>query len=225
MNKILLVEDDQSLGYILKEYLQMHDYEVAWKQDGEAGLKAFKASPFDICILDVMMPKIDGFELAGEIKKINKAVPVVFLTAKSLKIDKLKGFKTGCDDYITKPVDEEELIARIGAILRRSNPEPASTNDNYKIGTYTFCVSKQQLKRNDQIDQLTEKESKILTMLCAEKGQLVERNRILKALWGESDYFKRRSMDVFIYKIRKHLSDDPSIKISNIHSKGFILED
>jgi DNA-binding response OmpR family regulator len=225
MNKILLVEDDQSLGYILKEYLQMNDYEVAWQQDGEAGLNAFKASRFDICILDVMIPKIDGFELASEIKKINKAVPVVFLTAKSLKIDKLKGFKTGCDDYITKPVDEEELIARIGAILRRSNPEPLAVSDNYKIGTYTFCTSKQQLKRNDNIAQLTEKESKILTMLCLKKGELVERDRILKALWGESDYFKRRSMDVFIYKIRKHLSDDPSIKISNIHSKGFILED
>lgn len=225
MNKILLVEDDQSLGYILKEYLQMNDYEVVWRQDGEAGLNAFKASQFDICILDVMIPKIDGFELANEIKKINKAVPVVFLTAKSLKIDKLKGFKTGCDDYITKPVDEEELIARIGAILRRSNPEPLATSDNFKIGTYTFCISKQQLKRNDKIEQLTEKESKILTMLCAEKGQLVERDRILKALWGESDYFKRRSMDVFIYKLRKHLSDDPAIKISNIHSKGFILED
>lgn len=225
MNKILLVEDDQSLGYILKEYLQMNDYEVAWQQDGEAGLNAFKASQFDICILDVMIPKIDGFELANEIKKINKTVPVVFLTAKSLKIDKLKGFKTGCDDYITKPVDEEELIARIGAILRRSNPEPLSVSDNYKIGTYTFCTSKQQLKRNDNVEQLTEKESKILTMLCSEKGQLVERDRILKALWGESDYFKRRSMDVFIYKLRKHLSDDPSIKISNIHSKGFILED
>lgn len=225
MKKILLVEDDQNLGYILKEYLQLNDFKVEWLKDGIAGLKAFHAADFDICILDVMMPKKDGFDLATDLKMLDPNIPIIFLTAKSLKVDKLKGFKAGCDDYIIKPVDEEELIARINAVLRRSNPEPTEYNHYFIIGSYSFDNIKQQLSRNNSVQHLTEKESKVLTMLCAKKGDLVERDKILKALWGESNYFKRRSMDVFVSKLRKHLSNDRSIKINNIHGRGFILED
>lgn len=224
MNRILLVEDDKNLGYILKEYLQMHDFKVDLSEDGELGLKLFESNTYDLCILDVMMPKKDGFTLAGDIKKINADIPLIFLTAKSLKVDKLKGFKAGCDDYIVKPVDEEELIARINALLRRSQPSDKNNNSVFNIGAYVFDPKNQKLKMGSEEIMLTEKESDILQMLCSEMGQLVERTKILNALWGENDYFSRRSMDVFISKLRKHLHNDPKVKITNVHGKGFLLE-
>jgi two-component system OmpR family response regulator len=224
MNKILLVEDDQNLGYILKEYLQMHDFKVDLSEDGELGLKLFESNRYDLCILDVMMPKKDGFTLAGDIKKRNPDIPLIFLTAKSLKVDKLKGFKAGCDDYIVKPVDEEELIARINALLRRSQPADKNNTSVFNIGAYIFDSKNQKLKLGSDEIILTEKESDILQMLCAEMGQLVERTKMLKELWGENDYFSRRSMDVFISKLRKHLCQDPKVKITNVHGKGFLLE-
>lgn len=223
MNHLLLIEDDKSLGYILQEYLQMHDFKVTWAKDGEEGLNEFKKQSFDLCILDIMMPKIDGFTLAEEIKEANPTMPLIFLTAKSLKIDKLKGFKVGGDDYIVKPVDEEELIARIQAVLRRSgNLKP--TLEKYSIGSFEFNARNQLLDGNGESIHLTQKESKVLEMLCTDMGNLVERDVILKALWGETNYFKRRSMDVFISKLRSYLKSDTSVKITNVHGKGYILE-
>lgn len=225
MNRILLVEDDQNLGYILKEYLQMNDLAVEWVKDGEAGMEAFESSKFDLCILDIMMPKKDGFEVAKEIKAISPNMPLIFLTAKSLKIDKLKGFKAGCDDYIIKPVDEEELIARIHAVLRRSN-SLRKVKDQYRIGSFTFDPKCQKLESDAATEpiQLTQKESKVLHMLCISYGELVESDHILKELWGQNDYFKRRSMDVYISKLRKYLSVDSNVKVTNVHGKGYILE-
>ena len=224
--QILLVEDDNNLGYILKEYLGMYEFEVTWAKDGEAGLNTYKTGKFDLCVLDVMMPKMDGFTLAEEIKAIAPNLPIVFLTAKSLKVDKLKGFKVGADDYIVKPVDEEELIARINAIIKRSsNNILKNTSSEFTIGSYVFDFQNQTLFREDKKQGLTTKEAEILRQLCLHKGKLLDRKVTLKQLWGETDYFNRRSMDVFISKLRKYLSDDPNIKITNVHGKGFILED
>ena len=224
--QILLVEDDSNLGYILKEYLSMHDFEVVWSKDGESGLEAFKTGSFDLCVLDVMMPKMDGFTLAEEIRALRPNIPVIFLTAKSLKIDKLKGFKIGADDYIVKPVDEEELIARINAIIKRSavNVEK-NAESTFEIGSFTFDFSTQTLVRDGHKQNITTKEAEVLRQLCLHKGKLLDRKVTLKQLWGETDYFNRRSMDVFISKLRKYLRADPNVKISNVHGKGFILED
>ena len=224
MNKLLLIEDDPSLGYILKEYLQMHDFSVEWAQDGEAGLAAFHQGTFDLCILDIMMPKKDGFAVAEEIKGTQPQLPLIFLTAKALKIDKLKGFKLGADDYLVKPVDEEELIARIHAVLRRSGGAPLSMSETFALGSFTFHTQNQTLTWQGHTQHLTPKESKVLEMLCAGHGDLVARDAMLKALWGESNYFKRRSMDVFISKLRKYLEADPTVKIVNVHGRGYLLE-
>ncbi|MEO9484440.1 MAG: response regulator transcription factor [Ekhidna sp.] len=223
MITILLIEDDNSLGYILKEYLQMHDFFVVWAKDGEEGLEKFNNGNFDICIVDVMMPKRDGFSLAVEIKTTDPQMPLIFLTAKSMKIDKLKGFKVGCDDYIVKPVEEEELIARIQAVLRRSG-NIRSSKERYTIGRFDFHAKNQVLTLNEASIHLTQKESKVLEMLCEDMGELIERDSILKSLWGDNSYFKRRSMDVFISKLRKYLEADPEVRITNVHGKGYILE-
>jgi DNA-binding response OmpR family regulator len=222
--KILLVEDDQNLGYVLKEYLQMHEYQVTLARDGEAGYQAFESAEFDLCLLDVMMPKKDGFTLAIEIKKLDPVIPIVFLTAKSLKVDKLKGFKIGADDYIVKPVDEEELIARIQAITKRVTHAEQPPQEIYELGKYTFDYCNQILLFNGVKRSITMKEANILKALCDHQGRILDRKATLKSLWGESDYFNRRSMDVFISKLRKYLSQDSSIAIRNVHGKGFILE-
>lgn len=226
MSSILLVEDDNNLGYILKEYLQMHDFEVDWTKDGEEGLKAFRLGKFDICILDVMMPKMDGFALADKLKALDPTIPLIFLTAKSMKIDKLKGFKAGADDYIVKPVDEEELIMRIRAVLRRSGQQSAATvTENYQIGSYSFHLKNQQLAHGGEVQRLTKKEARVLQLLCDAKGELVESDKILREVWGENTYFNRRSMDVYISKLRKYLSADENVKIQNMHGSGYILEE
>jgi DNA-binding response OmpR family regulator len=201
----------------------MNELQVEWVKDGEEGIEKFDSARFDLCILDIMMPKKDGFEVAQEIKSKNPEMPLIFLTAKSLKVDKLKGFKAGCDDYIVKPVDEEELIARIHAVLRRSN-NLRQVKNSYQIGMFTFDPKSQKLNSDENSIQLTQKESKILHMLCISAGELVESDYILKELWGQKDYFKRRSMDVFISKLRKYLEADPNVKIANVHGKGYILE-
>jgi DNA-binding response OmpR family regulator len=224
MHTILLVEDDNSLGYILKEYLQMHEFTVVLAKDGEEGLTVFNRMPVDLCILDVMLPKKDGFTLAHEIKQQNEKMPVIFLTSKALKIDKLKGFKLGADDYILKPVDEEELIARIEAVLRRANPQQQkSETEIFTIGKYIFDYPNQILQLDDKKQTLTVKEAGVLKLLCEHKGKILDRKNALKEVWGVSDFFTRRSMDVFISRLRKYLSEDPSVKIKNIHSKGYVL--
>lgn len=225
MYRILLAEDDNTLGYVLKEYLELHRFAVELAKDGEAALLAFHRSPFDICILDVMLPKKDGFTLAAEIKQFNKQVPFIFLTARSLKIDKLKGFNIGADDYIVKPVDEEELIARVNAVMRRvADRTNESVNDQIAIGNYIFDYANQVLILGDQKQSMTVKEAAMLKLLCEHRSRILDRKQALKTLWGESDYFTRRSMDVFISHLRKYLSQDPSVKIKNVHGKGYVLD-
>ncbi|MEQ8906877.1 response regulator transcription factor [Ekhidna sp.] len=221
---VLLAEDDKNLGYLIKEYLLMNGYEVQLACDGEEGLELFNRSTFDICILDVMMPKVDGFVLASEIRKLDESVPIVFLTAKALKVDKLKGFNIGADDYLIKPIDEEELAARIQAILKRSNRSDIATGRTYDIGKYLFDYSNQRLIIEGNEIALTQKETEILKALCDHQGKILDRNNALKEMWGKNDYFNRRSMDVFISRLRKYLSKDRAISIKNIHGRGFILK-
>ncbi|MEO9873046.1 response regulator transcription factor [Ekhidna sp.] len=227
MGNILLVEDDDSFGYILKEYLEMNDFRVTLAKDGEDGLKTFQRSSFDLCLLDVMMPLKDGFTLAKEIREADPDIPFMFLTAKALKVDKLKGFRLGCDDYIVKPIDEELLIARIKALIKRacSDADVLDRVTHYHIGHYSFDFNNQALTFEDHIQRLTEKEAKLLQLLCEHKHSVLERNKALKSVWGHSDFFNRKSMDVFIHKLRQYLKKDPSVQIVNIHGKGFILED
>lgn len=224
-SNILLVEDDSNFGYILKEYLEIHDLNVTLAQDGNEGLQAFEKGFFDLCILDVMMPVKDGFTLAQDIRAVDPDIPFIFLTAKALKIDKLKGFKLGCDDYVVKPIDEELFIARIKAIIKRTTNNHSSNGNLFKIGEYNFDFSNHSLERYGQTHRLTEKEARILLMLCERKNEVLDRRKALKSIWGESDFFNRKSMDVFIHKLRKYLEEDSSIRITNVHGKGFVLED
>ena len=224
--KILLMEDDAVLRYALKEYLELEEYVVETAEDGEVGVKLFKEKIFDLCIIDVMMPKKDGFTAAKEIQKENPFVPFLFLTARSMKVDKLKGFKIGADDYLVKPVDEEELIARIEVILRRRKDILQIKSKEWQIGTYTFKpASRRLMVQQENYITLTEKETRLLEMLCKKKGTLLKREDALLQIWNGKDYFNRRSMDVHIARLRKYLRNDPNIKITNVHSKGFILED
>lgn len=223
---LLLVEDNETLGYILKEYLEMKNLQVTLERDGKAGLKAFKKHAYDLCILDVMMPEMDGFTLAAELRAIEPGIPIIFLTAKALKVDKLKGFNIGADDYIVKPVDEEELLARIKAILRRTkNGSDHPKTLSYEIGDYQFDFSNQKLIRAGKEQILTEREAQLLRLLCENKGKLLSRRQVLNTLWNNNDYFTRRSMDVFISRLRKYLSEDSNIKINNVYGSGFILTD
>lgn len=225
MGKILLVEDDESFGYILKEYLEINDFSVTLATDGQDGLKHFQRSTFDLCLLDVMMPLKDGFTLAKEIRDEDPEIPFIFLTAKALKVDKLKGFRLGCDDYIVKPIDEELLIARIKALIKRASAERLNGKAHYQIGRYSFDFNNQALTFEKETKRLTDKEAKILQLLCENKHEVLDRNKALKSVWGQSDFFNRKSMDVFIHKLRQYLKDDPSVQIVNVHGKGFILEE
>jgi len=222
--KILLAEDDENLGTLLREYLIAKGFKTDLFVNGELALAGFKKNKYDICILDVMMPKMDGFALAREIKKINSAMPYIFLTAKSLKEDVIEGFSVGADDYITKPFSMEELMFRIKAILRRMSTNNSSeTNETYQIGEYIFDSQKQLLEHNKKQLKLTTKESELLKLLCNNKNNVLERNFALKTIWQEDSYFNARSMDVYITKLRKYLKDDSSIQILNIHGKGYKL--
>lgn len=223
---ILLVEDDKNLAFVLTDYLSISGYNIQHAEDGVAGLELFKNGRFDICILDVMMPLKDGFTLAEEIRVINETVPIIFLTAKTMKEDKIRGFKTGGDDYITKPFSTEELSLRIDAILRRTrysllNGEKETV---YSLGKYTFDYSNQILKGPSGEKRLTKKEAEVLRLLCINKNKILRREIALKMIWGEDDYFMGRSMDVYITKLRKFLSEDPAVNITNIHRTGFMLE-
>ncbi|MBO6189656.1 MAG: response regulator transcription factor [Alloprevotella sp.] len=221
--KILLCEDDENLGMLLREYLQAKGYETTLCPDGEAGYRAFMRDKFDICVLDVMMPKKDGFSLAKDIRLNSEDTPIIFLTAKTLKEDILEGFKIGADDYITKPFSMEELTMRIEAILRRMRVRKNRDRSLYQIGSYTFDTQKQTLTRGEVTEKLTTKESELLGLLCANMNDILQREFALKTIWIDDNYFNARSMDVYITKLRKHLKQDPTVEIINIHGKGYKL--
>ncbi len=224
---ILLVEDDPNLSLVVQDYLEIIGYKTTICKDGEEGYKQFVKENYDLVILDVMMPKKDGFTLASDIRKVDSQTPIIFLTAKSLKEDRIKGFHSGCDDYISKPFSTEELSLRIEAILRRCIPLSKNANklpQLFKIGEYTFDCKNMNLRFGEEEKSLTRKESSLLKLLCEHKNNLLTREKALKVVWGNDDYFIGRSMDVFITKLRKHLKEDPSISITNIHGTGFKLE-
>jgi DNA-binding response OmpR family regulator len=224
--KILLVEDDTSLGFLLVDFLESNGFEVKLYRDGESGINGYKAGDFDFCIFDVMLPGIDGFSLAKRVRAENKNIPIIFLTARSMKKDKIKGFDLGGDDYITKPFDEDELLCRINAIINRYNIQPDEKNfkDQFEIGKYTFDYKNQLLTIENQSRRLTKKESEVLRQLCLSVNEIVTRDAILFSIWGDNDYFIGRSLDVFIAKLRKYLSDDPGVRINNIPKVGYVLE-
>lgn len=223
--KILLIEDDPNLGFILQENLELQGYAVERCADGEAGLQAFLKQTFDLCLLDVMLPKKDGFTLARELRKTSQEMPIIFLTAKSLKEDRIEGFKIGGDDYITKPFSMEELVLRIQAVLRRSKAAPfeKETASSFQIGSYIFNAEQQTLQHGEESQKLTAKEAELLRLLCLHMNEVLEREVALKLIWGEDNYFNARSMDVFISKLRKYLAADERIEIRNVHGKGFRL--
>jgi DNA-binding response OmpR family regulator len=221
--RIFLCEDDENLGMLLKEYLQVKTFVVDLFPDGDAGAKGFPKEKYDLCILDVMMPKKDGFVLAQEIRAVNTEIPIIFLTAKTMKEDILEGFKIGADDYISKPFSMEELLLRVEAILRRVSTKKPSKEGPYTIGQFTFDPQKQVLSGKSESVKLTTKESDLLSLLCENVNQVLERNYALKKIWGVVDYFNARSMDVYITKLRKLLKDDPNVEIMNIHGKGYKL--
>ncbi len=222
--RIMLAEDDENLGILLKEYLKAKNFETELFPDGDKAFKSFQSNLYDICILDVMMPIKDGFTLAKEIRETNKEIPIIFLTAKSLKDDVLHGFKLGGDDYITKPFSMEELLFRIEAILRRTKSDAKLSGQTvYKLGKYTFDVQKQSLNSDDNSHKLTTKESELLKLLCDNINDILERNYALKTIWIDDSYFNARSMDVYITKLRKYLKDEPAVEILNVHGKGFKL--
>ena len=221
--KILLCEDDENLGMLLREYLQAKGFTTELCADGELGYKAFLKTKFDICVLDVMMPKKDGFTLAKEIRNSNQEIPIIFLTAKTLKEDILEGFKIGADDYITKPFSMEELVFRIEAIIRRTKGKKNKESTVYRIGQFTFDTQKQLLCLGDEQRKLTTKENELLALLCSHANEILQRDFALKTIWIDDNYFNARSMDVYITKLRKHLKDDAQIEIINIHGKGYKL--
>ncbi|MGB0423708.1 MAG: response regulator transcription factor [Flavobacteriales bacterium] len=222
-SKILLVEDDFNLGFVIQDLLKMNQYIVHLSKDGKEGLMQFNKESYDLCLLDVMMPKKDGFSLAKDIRKINPSMPIIFLTAKGMAEDKVEGFKSGADDYITKPFNNDEFLLRIAALLRRSKADFDSKHDQFSIGTYTFKTNSFELDHGDTSRKLTKKEAEILKLLCKHKGQVLERELVANLVWGDDSYFVGRSMDVFITKLRKYLSDDPEVSIDNVHGVGFKL--
>ncbi len=223
--KILLAEDDINLGKILKPYLEAKNFSVDLFLNGEEALMAFQKKEYDIIILDVMMPVMDGFTAASHIRKTDKKVPIIFLTAKSLEQDKLEGFEIGADDYITKPFNMELLLARINAILRRinANKESGDDKDVFTIGKYKFDYIHQELKIGNKSQKLTSKESELLRLLCQHENETLDRRVALNRIWKDDSYYNARSMDVYITKLRKYLKEDPAIQIINVHGVGFKL--
>lgn len=228
-NRILLVEDEQNFGDVLRSYLEMHDFDITLAKDGVAGLEAFRKGVFDLCILDVMMPKKDGFTLAGDIRELDGDIPIIFLTAKNMKEDVLQGFKIGGDDFISKPFNSEVLLARIHAILKRSLGKMAVEENEakeYEIGNYKFNFPLRLLTFNGDestTEKLSPKEAELLKMFAQRLNEVVPRGEALKKIWGEDSYFTARSMDVFVTKLRKYLKNDEDLEIVNIHGNGFQL--
>ncbi len=229
-SKILLVEDDQNFGDVLRSYLELHDFEVHLATDGLQGLSMFKKDNFDLCIFDVMMPKMDGFTLGKEVRKINSTIPFVYLTARNMKEDILEGFKIGADDYLSKPFNAEELLYRIQAILKRSTatPEKEDETKDFVIGKYHFNFPLRKLvfdpeNPENPVEKLSPKEAQLLKMFCLKMNDILPRSEALQKIWHEDTYFTARSMDVFVTKLRKYLRQDENIEIVNIHGNGFQL--
>lgn len=229
MSKILLVEDDQNFGDVLKSYLEMHDFDVNLATDGDMGFQAYKGDKYDLCILDVMMPKKDGFSLAREIREKDSDTPIIFLTAKTLKEDVLEGFKIGADDYISKPFNSEELLYRVQAVLKRSGGKKDPNEDikEFELGKFHFNYPLRELTYNNgeqsSMNKLSPKEAHLLRMFCIFKNDVLPRSEALTKIWGEDNYFTARSMDVFVTKLRKYLAADENLEIVNIHGNGFRL--
>lgn len=223
--KVLLVEDDENLGFVTSDNLEVAGYKVTWKKNGQEGFDAFCKGDFDICLLDVMLPIKDGFTLAKEIRAINQQTPIIFLTAKSLDQDKITGFKIGGDDYVTKPFNIDLLILRIQALIKRSIPFSGTQEDSFTLGKLKFSYSEQNITDGQTVEKLSNKEAEILRLLCLNKNSVLSREMALKIIWGENDYFKGRSMDVFIARLRKVLKMDETVEIINVHGKGFQLKD
>lgn len=223
--KILYAEDDEVLAFVTKDNLELEGYEITHCSDGNQALDAFKKESFDLCLLDVMMPEMDGFTLGNQIRTHNLQVPIIFLTAKSLKEDKIKGLRLGGDDYITKPFSIEELILKIEVFMKRKNiSSPTLSNQNeFHLGQFLFDYKNLLLTSGEEERQLTQKEADLLHFLIVNKGEIVKRSDVLKSIWGDDDYFLGRSLDVFISRLRKYLSADTSIEIKNVHGVGFKL--
>lgn len=221
---IFLVEDDLSFGAVLKSYLEINDFDVEWIDDGQFAVSQFNKGTFDICILDVMLPNVDGFTIGAEIKKVNPGIPVLFLTAKNMRDDVLQGYRIGADDYITKPFDTEVLIYKIKAILKRGNGTTEKESEFYQIGSYTFDYNLRIIEHENSKQKLSPKEAELLKMLCDNQNKLLPRETALKKIWGDDGYFTARSMDVYLTKLRKLFADDQTIEIRNIHGSGFMLE-
>ncbi|MBN1253259.1 MAG: response regulator transcription factor [Bacteroidales bacterium] len=224
MSKIFLVEDDLSFGSVLKSYLELDDFSVNWINDGLEAVSAFEPNIYDICILDVMLPNLDGFSIAKKIKLIQNDIPLIFLTAKSLKEDFVEGYKIGADDYITKPFDSELLLYKIRAILKRDSSIKEKEQIKFEIGEFYFDYFSRIIKHDDKIKKLSPKEADLLKLLCINKNKILSRSEALLKIWGDDNYFTTRSMDVYITKLRKYLKDDKLIEIENIHSSGFRLK-
>jgi len=222
---ILLTEDDPNLGMLLRDYLEAKGYRVSLAVNGKKGYELFNQGNFDMCILDVMMPVKDGFTMAEEIRQTDKNIPIIFLTAKTMKEDKQRGFETGADDYITKPFSMDELLMRMNAILRRTQVDVnrLQKQEPIKVGEFMFDFDTQVLSRNGEKRKLTTKENDLLQLLCANRYDILDRNYTLNRIWGDDNYFNSRSMDVYIAKLRKYLSEDPEIELVNVHGKGFKL--
>ncbi|MBN2682672.1 MAG: response regulator transcription factor [Bacteroidales bacterium] len=222
--KIFLVEDDINFGAVMKSYLEMNDYSVVWIKDGKDAIMAFRSDNFDLCILDVMLPHVDGFTIAGKIKEIDDEIPIIFLTAKTLKSDILEGFKKGADDYITKPFDSDVLILKIRAILKRNSKSKEDIEfEEFNLGKYVFNYRHRFISFQGNSQKLSPKEAELLKMLCLKLNEVLDRQEALKKIWKEDSYFTTRSMDVYITKLRKYLKEDPRIELNNIHGAGFVL--
>ncbi|MGF7141218.1 response regulator transcription factor [Roseimarinus sediminis] len=225
IKKIFFVEDDLSFGSVMKSYLELSDYQVDWVDDGQNAVKEFERGVYDLVLLDVMLPHVDGFTIGKKIKELKPDLPLIYLTAKSLKEDILKGYGLGADDYITKPFDSEVLLCKIEAVMKRRAGEPETVaKESFQIGSYHFNFRRRQVIRNAQVQQLSPREAELLRMLCLNINELLAREEALKKIWGDDDYFTARSMDVYVTKLRKYLKDDPDVGIKNIHGSGFILE-
>ena len=219
---LFFVEDDLSFGAVLKSYLEICNFSITWLHDGKHAVSAFRERTYDLCLLDVMLPNVDGFTIGKEIRSIDSRIPIIYLTAKSLKEDIINGYRLGADDYIVKPFDADVLIYKISALLKRAEGESVS-NQQYYIGKYVFDARLREIKLEGVKQLLSPKESSLLQLLCDHKNELLPREVALKKIWGDDGYFTTRSMDVFITKLRKYFREDPTVEIRNIHGSGFIL--